>query len=52
MLASSAAYVQRVELGMFEPLDEYLDKDDLVFDDEYVVNTQVKEKFMVCQGNQ
>ncbi|WP_419872583.1 ABC transporter substrate-binding protein [Candidatus Pristimantibacillus sp. PTI5] len=40
MFSQPSFYVQRVELGMIEPLDDYLNKEGIKFEDEYTVNTQ------------
>lgn len=37
-------YSQRADIGLFEPLDEYLEKDGIKYDDEYLVDTRVNDK--------
>ncbi|CAM4124511.1 extracellular solute-binding protein [Paenibacillus alkaliterrae] len=50
MFSSPAQYVQRLALGMLEPLDEYMNKEGLKFEDEYVVNTQENGKYYGLPG--
>ncbi|WP_054027892.1 ABC transporter substrate-binding protein [Bacillus sp. FJAT-28004] len=50
MFSSPAHYVQRIEVGMLEPLDDYLNKEEIEFDDEYAVNTQVNDKYYGLPG--
>jgi multiple sugar transport system substrate-binding protein len=50
MFSSPAHYVQRIEVGMLEPLDDYLNKEEIKFDDEYAVNTQVNDKYYGLPG--
>lgn len=50
MFSSPAHYVQRVAVGMLEPLDDYLNKEGLKFDDEYAVNTQENGKYYGLPG--
>ena len=50
MFSQPSFYVQRVALGMLEPLDDYLNKEGLKFEDEYVVNTQVNGKYYGLPG--
>jgi multiple sugar transport system substrate-binding protein len=50
MFSSSAQYVQRLALGMLEPLDDYLNKEAVNFDVEYVVDTKQNEKYYGLPG--
>lgn len=50
MFSSPAHYVQRLALGMLEPLDDYINKDGFKFDDEYVVNTKENGKYYGLPG--
>jgi multiple sugar transport system substrate-binding protein len=44
MFNSMTYHVQRVELGMMEPLDSYLEKEGVVLTDEYTVDTRINGK--------
>ncbi len=37
-------YSQRADIGMLEPLDSYLEKDGIKYEDEYLVDTKVNDK--------
>lgn len=50
MLPSTWSYAQRVALGMFQPLDEYLSKEGTKLQDEYTVDTQVNGKIYGIPG--
>ncbi|MDQ8737234.1 extracellular solute-binding protein [Paenibacillus sp. LHD-38] len=50
MFSSPAHYVQRIAVGMLEPLDDYLNNEQLKFDDEYAVNTQENDKYYGLPG--
>ncbi|OMF22240.1 hypothetical protein BK133_26750 [Paenibacillus sp. FSL H8-0548] len=50
MFSQPSFYVQRVALGMLEPLDDYLNKDNVKFEDEYSVNTLEKGKIYALPG--
>lgn len=50
MFSSPAHYAQREALGMLEPLDDYLAKDGLNFDDEYLVDTKIDGKYYALPG--
>lgn len=50
MFSQPSFYVQRVALGMLEPLDDYLAKDNVKFDEEYSVNTTEKGKIYGLPG--
>ncbi|HIW32866.1 MAG TPA: extracellular solute-binding protein, partial [Candidatus Paenibacillus intestinavium] len=50
MFSSPAHYAQRLALGMLEPLDDYLAKDGLNFDEEYSVDTKVDGKYYGLPG--
>jgi len=50
MFSSPAHYAQRLALGMLEPLDDYLTKDGLDFEEEYSVDTKVNGKYYGLPG--
>jgi len=47
---SPSNYAQRVGLGLLEPLDAYLEKDGVNFNDEFSLNTSVDGKFYSFPG--
>ncbi|CAM4124655.1 extracellular solute-binding protein [Paenibacillus alkaliterrae] len=50
MFSSQTSVVQRVPAGMLEPIDDYLNKECIKFDDEYAVSTQDNGKYYGLPG--
>jgi len=50
MFSSPTFVSQRIPAGMLEPLDDYLNKEGIKFDDEYSVNTQENGKYYSLPG--
>ncbi|MFK4996716.1 extracellular solute-binding protein [Bacillus sp. N9] len=50
MVTNVADFAQRVELDMFEPLDEFIEKEGFSYDDEYKVNYQIDGKHYGLPG--
>ncbi|WP_159888536.1 ABC transporter substrate-binding protein [Paenibacillus puerhi] len=50
MIQNRAAYAQRIALNMFEPLDEYMSKEGIQFDNEYKVDTKLNGKYYGIPG--
>ncbi len=50
MVPGTNQLVPRIALGMFEPLDEYLTKEGVKYEDEYKVDLQVNDKYYGLPG--
>ncbi|TBL76023.1 ABC transporter substrate-binding protein [Paenibacillus thalictri] len=50
MLSNPPAYAQRVGVGMFAPLDDYLKKDNINYKDEYKADTALNGKYYALPG--
>ncbi|WP_274653339.1 ABC transporter substrate-binding protein [Paenibacillus humicola] len=50
MINDSAGYSQRVKAGMLAPLDEFLQADDVNYDDEYKASTQINGHYYALPG--
>ncbi|MEK3912264.1 ABC transporter substrate-binding protein [Paenibacillus sp. FSL H7-0331] len=50
VLNSSSAYSQRIGMGMLEPLDEYMKKEGLNYDDEYMLDMKFNGKYYAIPG--
>lgn len=50
MLNTASQYAQRISQDMFEPLNSYLEKDDIDFEEEYQVDTAVDSTYYGLPG--
>jgi multiple sugar transport system substrate-binding protein len=50
MLNSAAVYSQRVGLGLLDPLDDLLKKDNINYDEEYKLDTKINGKYYALPG--
>ncbi|WP_028390907.1 ABC transporter substrate-binding protein [Bacillus cihuensis] len=50
MFTNAANYAQRVNLGMLEPIDSYIEKDGFKMEDEYKVDTSINGKYYGVPG--
>lgn len=50
VLNSSSAYSQRISMGMLEPLDEYMKKEGMNYNDEYMLDMKFNGKYYAVPG--
>lgn len=50
MFTNTANYAQRVNLGMLEPLDDFIKKDGFKMEDEYKIDTKINDKYYGLPG--